>query len=65
MLLKVEKPQKLLMWNQMDDEYPRGARKIVKHYLKGEDRKDILREWIKFHKADLLPVKSGAKYGSY
>ena len=65
MLLKEVKPQKLLMLSQMDEEYPRGARKIVKHHLKGEDRKDVLREWIKFHKADLLPVISGAKYGSY
>ena len=34
-----------------EDQYPRGARKIVKHHLKGEDRKDILRKWIKEVKA--------------
>ena len=56
MLLKEVKPQKLLMWNQMDDEYPRGARKIVKHHLKGEDRKDVLRKWIKAVKAGTNPV---------
>ena len=34
-----------------EDQYPRGARKIVKHHLKGEDRKDVLRRWIKEVKA--------------
>ena len=38
----------------MEDEYPRGARKIVKHHLKGEDRKDVLRKWIKEAKPVLL-----------
>ncbi len=56
MLLKGVKPQKLLMLNQMDDEYPRGARKQYKHSLKGEDRKNILREWIKFQKTGTNPV---------
>ena len=58
MLLKEVKPQKLLMWNQMDDEYPRGARKIVKHHLKGEDRKDVLRKWIKEAKPVLLNARN-------
>ncbi len=56
---KEVKPQKLLMLNQMDDEYPRGARKIVKHHLKGEDRKDVLRKWIK--EAKPLPVNDRNK----
>ena len=40
----------------MDDEYPRGPRKQYKHSLKGEDRKNILREWIKFQKTGVNPV---------
>ena len=56
MLLKEVKPQKLLMWNQMDDEYPRRPRKFHKHLLKGEDRKNILREWIKFQKTGANPL---------
>ncbi len=55
---KEVKPQKLLMLNQMDDEYPRGARKQFKHSLKGEDRKDVLRKWLKEAKPLLLNVRN-------
>ena len=58
MLLKEVKPQKLLMLNQMDDEYPSGARKQFKHSLKGEDRKDVLRKWIKEAKPVPLNVRN-------
>ena len=55
---KEVKPQKLLMLNQMDDEYPRGARKQFKHSLKGEDRKDVLRKWLKEAKPLLLNARN-------
>jgi len=57
MLLKEVKPQKLLMLNQMEDEYPRGARKQIKHTLKGGDRKDIRRKWLK----EAKPVPSNVR----
>ena len=51
MLLKVEKHQKLLMLNLMDDlyiedEYPRRPRKFYKPTLKGEINTRILGSWI-------------------
>ena len=55
---KEVKPQKLLMLNQMDDEYPRGARKQFKQSLKREDRKDILRKWLKEAKPLVLYARN-------
>ena len=45
------------MLNQMEDEYPRGARKQIKHTLKGGDRKDIRRKWLK----EAKPVPSNVR----